>query len=742
MNLEKVLRLVVLVSMFALPFIVFIVSDNTFFPYIVGKNIAFRSIIEIMFGAWVLLALIDATYRPRWTVLLVSVTGFVAIVALADFLGENAFKSVWSNFERMDGLVTLVHALMYAIVVGTVATAKNLWLWFWRVSIMVSTFVSIHALGQLFIEGKTRLDATLGNPIYLAVYLLFHIFITLVLIARPQAERIERVVGIILLPLFFTVLFFTATRGATLGLVGGLLLATIGIAVSLRGNHKVRLATGIIALLILTSIGTFFLARNTTFVQENHVLKRFATLSLSEGTVYSRTLIWRIALEGIKEKPLLGWGQENFNFVFNQNYDPRMYGQESWFDRTHNIVFDWLIAAGILGFLAYISIFLATLWTLYRTSAFTIVQKWLLVGLLAGYSFHNLTVFDNVISYLLFFTVLAWIYASADDVWWYKKGSEAKKWELPSALGKTVGVPVLIAVIGVSLWFVNVQPFRVSTTLLGALSQVHIAQLEVGQDGSTESALKKIDTAFELFKKAEALGTYGEQEVVEQWGEATKKVAGMSWVSDETKNKWYAESVRAFEEQKQEVPNDARHPFFLGAVHYSFGNFAKATEQFKRALELSPNKQRILSTLTASTANMGDFESALAYAKQSFEADPEYKEARILYANVLIHTNSIEEAINILKDAPIHAGDERILNALIVKGFDSEARELWEEALVANESISKNDTDAIFALVRIYVQRNDITRAQNEARYMQTAHPELSALANQALGELETLLQQ
>jgi hypothetical protein len=51
-----------------------------------------------------------------------------------------------------------------------------------------------------------------------------------------------------------------------------------------------------------------------------------------------------MALKGIAERPVLGWGQENFNYVFNKYYNPQMFGQEEWFDRTHNVVLDWLIA--------------------------------------------------------------------------------------------------------------------------------------------------------------------------------------------------------------------------------------------------------------------------------------------------------------------------------------------------------------------------------------------------------------
>ena len=58
MAIEKTLRGIVILGIFALPFIVFIVANNLFFPYITGKNFAFRIIVEIITGAWLALSLL------------------------------------------------------------------------------------------------------------------------------------------------------------------------------------------------------------------------------------------------------------------------------------------------------------------------------------------------------------------------------------------------------------------------------------------------------------------------------------------------------------------------------------------------------------------------------------------------------------------------------------------------------------------------------------------------------------
>ena len=70
---------------------------------------------------------------------------------------------------------------------------------------------------------------------------------------------------------------------------------------------------------------------------------------ITEQTTKSRFQIWGMAIEGFKENPLLGWGQDNFNLVFNKYYDSRLYDQEPFFDRAHNVFLDWLIAGGIVG---------------------------------------------------------------------------------------------------------------------------------------------------------------------------------------------------------------------------------------------------------------------------------------------------------------------------------------------------------------------------------------------------------
>ena len=134
MNINRSLRYILIGGIFLVPFISFIVANSMFFPFITGKNFVFRILVEILFASWLILALRVPSYRPTFSWLAVAVAVFVGVIALADIFGVNSTKSFWSNFERMEGLVTLVHLLMYFIVMGTVLNTQKLWTWFFNTS--------------------------------------------------------------------------------------------------------------------------------------------------------------------------------------------------------------------------------------------------------------------------------------------------------------------------------------------------------------------------------------------------------------------------------------------------------------------------------------------------------------------------------------------------------------------------------------------------------------------------------
>lgn len=677
MAIEKALRWIALGGIFALPFVCLIVAGSLFFPYITGKNFAFRLIVEVVTGAWLALALVNPAYRPRRNWILAAFAVFVLIIAIADAQGVNAFKSFWSNYERMDGWVTLAHLFAYLAVAMSMLNTEKLWRRFWQVSIAVSVVLSLYgllqvagalALGQPGPGGLAgRIDATFGNPIYLAVYMLFHVFLAALLWydawheRRPGARMpVSLWYGsVIVLDTF--ALFLTGTRGTMIGIVGGAFVAGLIYVLKQRDAVMVRrvFIGGTVGLVLAG--GLLWLARDTAFVHSVGFLDRLASISLSEGTTEARFLNMGIAWQGVKERPILGWGQENYAIVFDKYYDPRMYAAEPWFDRVHNIIFDWLVAGGFLGLISYLAIFVAALMLLWR-SMFTTAQRAILTGLLAGYFFHNLFVFDNVTSYILFASVLAYIaWRGTGDVRAYPPlfGSL----QLPQRMLPVVAALAVVGTLGAA-WGVNGAAFAQNKTLIAAIQQ---------QQGGAMQNL-------ELFKKAISYQSAGTQEAREQLAQFASRVAGTSALDLPTKQAYFDVATSEMMKQAQEVPLDARFPLFLGIMLGAYGDFKDAAVALEKALELSPRKQGILFQIAQNQQAQGDHVGALETYRRAYELAPDFRDARLNYAAAaarLGRQQLADELLAPLKDSGA-AADVRITAVYVeLKRYDKVV-ELWE----------------------------------------------------------------
>lgn len=636
MNLAKIdniLKYILFTAIFLIPFIPFIVYGNLFFPFITGKAFVFRILVEVMFGIWLILSLRNPEYRLKNSLILVFSAIFVALIGLSDFMGVNPLKSIWSNFERMEGWVTLVHLFGYLVVVGSVLTSSKLWARFLNTSIVASVGLSLYGFMQLLgvlevHQGGVRLDATFGNSAYFAVYLLVHIFLTIFMLAKRKGlNMISYLYGLVIV-LETVILYYTATRGAILGLLVGLMISAIIISLFEKENLKLKkIAIGGLVALVLF-VGGFVLVKDSSFVQNSPVLKRFADISLQETTTKSRFLVWDMAFQGFKERPVLGWGQENFNYVFNKYYDPGMYAQEQWFDRTHNVFFDWLIAGGILGLLGYLSLFFAILYYLIKdkNSHFSLTEKAVLIGLLAGYFVHNFFVFDNLISYILFFSLLAYLHNLNSEriLFNYDKVVGDKKY--------FVVAPIIVVVMFGSIYFVNAKGYLTAYNLLEALRP----------QGN-------INVNLENYQKALSYESFGNQEVREQLGQFAIQVAS----ADTTKETKQGVADFAFAEMLKEIerdPNNARTEVIAGTLLSSFGAYDDALPHFMRANELSPNKQSILFMVGTILQLQEKSEEALVYYKQAYELDKSFKDATAYYAANAIRLGDQELADGILME--------------------------------------------------------------------------------------------
>ena len=662
---KQILKNTILVGLFLVPFVPFLVSSAFFFPFITTKAFAWRIIVEIVFAAWLLLAFLDTAYRPKKSLILYSILGFLAIIGLADLFGVAPLKSFWSNFERMEGFITLLHLGMFFVVVSSVFKEID-WKRWWNVSLAASFVMVLYSVLQIIglktiNQGGVRVDGTLGNAIYLAVYMLFHIFIAFLFLWREWKNVALRwVYGLLILSQVF-VLYYTATRGAILGLLGGLLTIAV---LNIRNKEDDFARKSSVAILIglVVLVGGFFFMRNTNFVLNNPVLSRFSSLtSLSTENLkrQGRYYVWPMALQGLKERPIFGWGQENFTYVFQEHYNPEMFHLEPWFDRAHNIFLDWMVAGGLLGLLSYLFLYVALLFSIWKkTTNWSYAEKSILTGLVAAYFFHNFFVFDHLISYILFFSLLAYIHSRREVL---LSAHRQASGNLPVPVQEAgsrfmIALPAVSILLVSSLYFVNVKPIMANVFLIEALKSLQTPW--------------KMVAATQYFQKAYNTSRLGRPEVLEHMLANATNIL-QSDISMEEKNSFFSFVKDTALTQNEELKEDARYQLITGSFLSSTGFLDEALVSLERARELIPGKQQVYFEIGAAYINKKEPLQALQIFKEAYESAPDYLEARVIYLIGAIYAGDRKVENEVLSQL---TGREIVFDDRIINAYHSNGR--------------------------------------------------------------------
>ena len=699
-----------------------------------GKNFVFRILIEIIFVLWVFLVVRNRKYLPGRSAVLWSVLAFFVVISLSTAFSINPYKSLWSNAERMEGLFGLLHVLALFVVGAGVFKGRD-WIQFMWVVLLASVGVAVHGLGQLagwydIHQGGVRVDASFGNAAYFAGYTLFIIFFSLFLITRirrgeyvPLADKYGKWVQwalVVLSVVYIVLLFFNATRGAMVGLAGG--LGVVVLLATIFGKGKTRKRAGVVLLVLVIVPVIFFAVKDTPAVQNNYTLGRFADISLDDATTQSRFLIWGMSIEAWKERPILGYGMENFTTVFAEHYRPQLWSVEPWYDRAHNVPLDWLVSAGILGLVAYLSLFigaLVLLVRLFRQNVLSVVQAALFAGLLAAYFIHNIFVFDNVISYLLFFALLAYLHS-------LYKGEHLPEDRpfIAGTMARNAVVALVALVMLFSLYAYNIKPIKAAGALIGALKPLAVPQL------GTEN-IKNAQTAFE---KTIAYGTFLTTEAREQLvTRAAEDVSGAQLANAQVRSNYLAYAEAQGEAQIKRYPHDMRALTFLASLYVQTGKNDKAEELALELVERAPTRPLFYLILGEAYLRQEKFDEALEAFKTANELAPDYPEGQVGLAMGLIESGKLSQARAFLERQYGTASPPipRIIQAYMNIGA-------FDEAILGAQNLVKKEPDDIrwhFNLSKLYVVRFRDAEAIAELEKVIELEPRLER-------EMQTLINQ
>jgi len=404
LKLEKYTRIL----LYAVPFLALIFIEGFYFPFIITRTVFFRLIIQFGLSLYLLLlALNFKKYKPRFNLAFILVGIFFLVELTAAIFGLDFYKSFWSDFERMEGVVSLIFLAGYLFLLQIFLRDKKDWLYYIRLILIGSVLVSLYGLAQkfsilpVFEAGIGRVTSTIGNAAFLAGYLLLAFGLGVYYFFKEENKNYKYFAlaasGINLL-----VLLFTSTRGAIFGLAVGALVFMLINSLAASGTLK---KYSLAILLAAVMAGGMFFAFKENLAQVNiEFVRRLATISVDDPAVKNRLVVWRLALADFKFHPWLGVGMENFEVIYNKYYRPDI--SENWFDRTHNVYLDQLMAGGAVGLAAYLAILGYLFFQLFKKRKDDYWQFAVFTGLLAAYAVHNFFVFDTInTSFLYFFLI-------------------------------------------------------------------------------------------------------------------------------------------------------------------------------------------------------------------------------------------------------------------------------------------------------------------------------------------------
>ena len=352
MNSNILLKLI----KFGIGFILFIplyVGGSFFFPFIFPKIWLFQLVTEIIFFFYVILAISNSRFRPKFTWVLKAVILLTLILIITSFTGVDIFRSFWGNTERMSGIITWFHFVAFAIILSGILKTEKEWRNFFSIAVVVSIFEFFYVLAQYFNASWVWLPSsqsgTIGNADLLGSYAIFSAFFALHLWRNRKTEfpvvrnsvsnKDFRYFWATAFFLNIGTLFIASSRGAIIGFISGVAIYAL---FDIWQRKAVRKIWAIAAISLFLIYGVFWSIRHTDFVKNNVQLTRLANVSLESDTVRQRFTEWGIAWEAFKARPIFGWGPNNYLHLHNAFLNPKVYElRETNFDRAHNAYLDY-----------------------------------------------------------------------------------------------------------------------------------------------------------------------------------------------------------------------------------------------------------------------------------------------------------------------------------------------------------------------------------------------------------------
>src|SRR5690606_21287853 len=108
----------ILLGIFLILLTPLIITPDLFFPFVTGKALFFRFFVGAIFSIYLASFFFSSDFKPKVNKIFYSVSFWIGVAVLATVFSLDVGLSFWSNFERMEGLITFLYLFAYFIVLS------------------------------------------------------------------------------------------------------------------------------------------------------------------------------------------------------------------------------------------------------------------------------------------------------------------------------------------------------------------------------------------------------------------------------------------------------------------------------------------------------------------------------------------------------------------------------------------------------------------------------------------------
>ena len=434
-------------GIFAILCVPFVVFFQVFYPYTVPKGLWIQTINWILLAVYLIGIVTNKElyyrYKPKLNFIFYLYVIYVFISFLSSFLGDNFRFSFFGEFQRMTGLYWQLHTVIFLFILSACSNMKkfyyNLFSFLFFIGLIFSIFYILehHDIFSFDMPGysdQARAVFTIGNPGFVGLYMMSvfligfglfsfnfaNIHFSFLKMDNMQDKSKYYIYYFYLLLTMFLLLYatiLTASRSVIPGLLSGMTMFIILLFLSYRSQIRLRQLIISISLIIFVFFILSFIFFITGILDTS--IDRFVHIfnSQREGGdmgLSSRLSNANVVLRAFTEKPLFGFGINNFMIPYNKYVIP---SQITTFemDNAHSLFLNILTTTGLMGLFAYLTLMLSILFNAIKNGRFIFNdEEYGLSGIIfivpiffAGYFIHQLFWFDFHEVYILIMIMIS-----------------------------------------------------------------------------------------------------------------------------------------------------------------------------------------------------------------------------------------------------------------------------------------------------------------------------------------------